>query len=410
MKIFTTVLILIFSIITIVLAQDTYKSAGTASNLFLRLGTNARVSGLAESFTGLADDENALFYNPGGLSNLRIGAVGLNHTEWFEDIRIDNITFAYQFNRQLGIGAGLSHMWMPSIRGKDQFGQETEAINVSSSVIQLGLAYKIISGFNVGIGMKYFIDNLAGYSASGFGFDVGFHFQVFLPGLSMGIATQNIGTEIMYHEEKEKIPLTFRGGLAYNFFTPSLIVTADIVKSIDTDYAVQSGVEYVFQEAFSLRMGSKYAINGVFTPTFGAGFHLKNQYNLYYTFVNYSDLGGTHRLGFAFNFNTPASKKWKRSLQMPGVPLELRPPQYIYARIKENELILSWEYVRGATYNVYARHSSQVEWKKLNKTPITSSLLKFKKPTLKGEFYFRVTSIMNNKESMDSKETSLHVE
>jgi len=97
----------------------------------------------------------------------------------------------------------------------------------------------------------------------------------------MGIAAQNIGAEVTYHEEKQKIPLTYRGGLAYNFFNPSLIITADVVKSIDSDYAVQSGVEYMFQEAFSLRVGSRYAINGIFTPTFGAGFHLQNQYNLY---------------------------------------------------------------------------------------------------------------------------------
>ena len=52
MKINIAVFFLILNIITIGLAQDTYQFTGTASNLFLRLGTNARVSGLAESFTG----------------------------------------------------------------------------------------------------------------------------------------------------------------------------------------------------------------------------------------------------------------------------------------------------------------------------------------------------------------------
>ena len=133
------------------LAQTASNSAGTASNLLLRFGTNARIAGLGESFTGLVDDENALYYNPGGLSDLKFGMVSLNHTEWFEDIRIDNITFAYNFSQRFGLAAGLSHMWMPALQGKDYLGQATESFNVSSSILHIGLAYKIVSGFNFGL-------------------------------------------------------------------------------------------------------------------------------------------------------------------------------------------------------------------------------------------------------------------
>ena len=85
-------LLIVFS--SLVFSQESASGAGTASNLFLRFGTSTRVAGLSESFTGLADDENTLFYNPGGIPNIRGGVVALNHTEWFQDIRVDNIVFA----------------------------------------------------------------------------------------------------------------------------------------------------------------------------------------------------------------------------------------------------------------------------------------------------------------------------
>jgi hypothetical protein len=298
---------------------------------------------------------------------------------------------------------------MPAIQGKDYLGQDTETLNVSSSIIHFGISYKIISGINFGLATKYFLDKLASYSASGFAFDAGMYFRTLISGLSIGLAVQNLGGNIKYYQVAQKIPLTYRAGLAYKVYAMDLSIVADMVKSLDTDYGINVGAEYVFQNQFSLRMGNKYFFNGTFTPSFGAGFHLKNQYHLYYTFATFSDLGSTHRLGFAFHFDTPGTKRWKRRLQKPAVHLELRPPSYVYASMKGNQLIISWGYVKGATYNVYARHSSKKEWKKLNKTPLKFNTLKFKKPTAKGQIYFRVTSVMNNKESIYSKEANLNV-
>ena len=112
MKITTTLLIIIV-FTTQLFSQTPSEFAGGASNLFLRFGLSSRVSAMGETFTAVADDENALFYNPAGLANITQGAFGLNHTEWFEDIRMDNLVFGYNFDRKFGIGFSMAHMWMP---------------------------------------------------------------------------------------------------------------------------------------------------------------------------------------------------------------------------------------------------------------------------------------------------------
>ena len=119
------------------LGQEISSNAGTASVLLLRFGPNPRVAGLSEAFTGISDDENALYYNIAGLPYLKSGIVSLNHTEWFEDIRMDNITLGHYLSKNLGIGAGFTHMWMPGIEARDNLGQSIGTVDVTSSVFNL---------------------------------------------------------------------------------------------------------------------------------------------------------------------------------------------------------------------------------------------------------------------------------
>jgi len=246
----TLYIILLF--VLCIYAQSPVSTSGTASNLLLRFDLSARVSGMSGSFTAVADDESAILYNPGGLPTLNQAMISLNHTEWFEDIRIDNISVAYPVTSNFAIGAAFTHMWMPAIAGKDNLGRDTGDINIASSIAYFGLGYKWFSGFQTGMGVRYFNDNLAGYSASGFAFDFGVHAQTFLSGLTVGIAVLNLGGNIKYDEAEQQIPRIYRAGVAYRFFSHNILLTADVVKSKDTDYQVQFGAEYLIDDQFGL--------------------------------------------------------------------------------------------------------------------------------------------------------------
>jgi hypothetical protein len=406
--------VVIFSILVMSIAnvfgQESSSDAGTASVLLLRFGPNPRVAGLSEAFTGIADDENALYYNIAGLPYLKSGVVSLNHTEWFEDIRMENITFGHYFSRSLGLAVGLTHMWMPGIEGRDNQGQAVGSVDVTSSVINLGAAYKIIPSLSLGIGAKFFQDKLGSYSTTGFGFDAGLLVKTFLSGLSLGVAVQNFGGKINYDTEDHKIPLTYRGGLVYKFYQPNLQLALDVVKSVDTDYAMNFGVEYVFRNQFSLRVGNKLTSYQSFTPSFSAGFNVKKQYYIDYTFVNYTELGSIHRVGFAFHFNPRSTRAKSISHYDSSKPVNLVPPTDLAVKVSGNELNISWGRVAGVQYNVFAKHSTQDKWVKLNKSALYNNSMKFKKPAAKGIFYFRVNSIFGGKESKYSKEVNINVD
>jgi len=409
MKVNTIQLILIL-LATQLFSQTPSKYAGSASNLFLRSGLSARVSAMGETFTAIADDENALFYNPAGLANISQGAFGLNHTQWFEDIRMDNLVFGYNFDRKFGIGFSIAHMWMPSIQGKDDFGNATGDINVSSSIINLGMGYKFHRSMYFGLGIKYFQDNLAGFTANGLALDAGLYLYTFVPGLTFGLAVQNMGADVQYDQIQEQIPLSFRAGFAYNISKAGLRIAVDGIKTVDSDMAIGTAIEYTLLNTFSVRLGNQFRQDQKFTPGYGAGLNINKQYLIDYTYYEFEELGTTHRVGFTFRFDLPDVKVRPKSYYSRIGIKKSKAPSSLYYVTKDDRLSVHWGRVYGAVYNVYAKTSINGTWKKINKSLVRNNSLEFKKPNgTTKTIYVCVTSVINSVESAFSKEVKIDV-
>ncbi len=403
-------LIVIFATFSFSPGQTPSASAGSAGNLFLRSGLSARAGGFGDAYTAVANDENAIFFNPAGLANIRSGAISLNHTQWFQDIRFDNVLFGYNFDRKLGVALSVSHMWMPSILGKDNLGNPTSAFDVSSSVIQLGIGYRIHPSFYLGLGVKYFQDNLAGFSVNGVALDAGIYMYTFIRGLTFGASVQNLGGDVQYDVARERLPLQYRLGLSYRLYGSGLRLSFDAIKSIDTDINYAAGIEYTFMRTFSLRFGNQFRPGAAFTPGYGAGLNLSNRYILDYTFYASQDLGSTHRIGFSFHFNIPRTYGYSRRLTRTSHVSRLLPPATVKYAMRNGRLVIYWNKVYGARYNIYMKLKANGKWKKLNKELLTRNAHVFRKPArLKGTLYVSVTAIVNNVESDFSRKLEVHV-
>jgi hypothetical protein len=399
--------IIFFTSISLLYPQSISKSAGTSSNLFLRSGISAKTSGLAETYTAISNDENALFYNPAGLANISKGAVGFNHTQWFEDIRIDNVIVGYNFHKKLGIGLSVSHMWMPAITGKDQFGNVTNDINVSSSIINLGLGYKVHPSLFIGIGVKYFRDDLAGYATNGLAVDAGMYMHTFIRGLTFGIAVQNMGGDVVYDQVQERIPQVYRTGLSYYSYNSGIRIAVDAVKALDNEIVLGTAFEYTLLKTFTLRFGNQFQQSQVFKPGYGAAFNINQQYIVDYTYFAQEGFGNTHRIGFTFRFNLPEEKS--KTIYSKYI-VRSTAPNSLYKLDKGDKLIINWSKVTGASYNIYAKVSKTGTWKKLNTSLLRENSFEFKKLTSESNIYFCVTSVVNNVESGFSRELELNAE
>ncbi len=373
--------------------------AGLSSNLFLRAELSPRAAALGGAYAAIGNDVYAMFYNPAGLANMKKSQIGFNHVQWFQDIRMQNVSAGFKIDPRFYAAAAFSYLGMPSVQGKDRYGQETEALNVNSSVLQLSMAYKLHPSFFIGFGVKYFRDNLAGYVASGFAFDFGFYMETIIPRLSLAATVRNLGNQIRYDEMSESIPFSYRLGLGYHIPELHMRVGIDGVHSEDLGWTLKTGVEFDFLNRAFLRVGGGWLSADGMQPSVGIGARPIKNLAIDYTLFNHRNLGLTHRIGLTFAFSLGGGKEhsFSQSIRL------LQPPERLYGFIQGNKIKLEWSDVPGAAYNVYVRKSTDSQWKKANIRLLWAHETLIPKPKVPVSIDFAVTSVINGKESTFSR-------
>src|ERR1041384_41659 len=70
------------------------SKVGTSGAQFLKIGAGARPTAMGDSFVGVADDINAIYFNPAGLSLLDRPELTAMHTQYFEGFKYEFGAFA----------------------------------------------------------------------------------------------------------------------------------------------------------------------------------------------------------------------------------------------------------------------------------------------------------------------------
>lgn len=283
--------------------QEISENAGSSGYLFLRSNISSRTAALGNAFTGLADDNNAIYYNPAGLIKTDKIHVSLNHTEWFESIRFENISATARINNKFSAGLAFSHMWISGIEGFDEFGDPAPDVNVSSSVMNLSAAYAVYFGTYIGINLKYFSETLAQNQSGGFAVDLGYYMYTAVKNLSLGLAVQNLGSAAKHAEDQIDLPLTYRAGVAYKIEAANLNLALDFIKYTDSGAGFAIGVEYSFADQYFLRAGNEIREFDSLNLSAGFGAEILNFMRINYSLAEPGELGFVHYIGFDFKID-----------------------------------------------------------------------------------------------------------
>ncbi len=378
--------------------------AGLSSNLFLQAELSPRASALGGAYTAIGNDVYAMYYNPAGVGQLKRHQIGFTHVQWFQDVRMQNASAAFKVDSRLVLGLGFSYLGMPSIQGKDIYGQPTEALTVNSSISQFSLAYKLHPSFSMGITLKYFRDNLAGFVASGFAFDVGFQMETIIPHLMLAGAVRNLGNNIQYETASEPIPFNYSVGVGYILPFLHLRLGVDAVHSLERNWLIKTGIEYDFNKMAFLRVGNDWLSSNGFQPSFGVGARFLSHLQIDYTLYNHQNLGLTHRVGVTFDFSFN-----KRTVRPKTSVIVLEPPKRLYAYVRDGKIHIEWSDVPGAGYNVYLRKSTDSTWKKANRHLLWAHEIEMHKPDVPVTIDVAVTSVIGQKESSFSRIVTVEV-
>ena len=271
-----TLIIVILSSVSVLLASE--ESGGYAGS-FLQWGAGARAIGLGKTFTAIANDGSAIYWNPAGLSQISTREFSAMHALIFEERAQNFIEFTYPIS-PFSISAGWMRFGVNDIQERSSNGELIGKFNDSENLFLVGAGYNFLSKsvfkLNVGLTAKYFYHSLHEYHASGYGIDWGllsyFHLTGLVERIAIGAVVQNLRAKLKWNTEsnhEDDIPITFRLGSAIHIKPIPFKIAMDVEKSKNQNLRIHAGAEYWIR-MLALRAGINHD-----RITAGAGFVLK---------------------------------------------------------------------------------------------------------------------------------------
>ncbi|HAM38163.1 MAG TPA: hypothetical protein DCP53_01990 [Elusimicrobia bacterium] len=286
------------------------KGVGSTGAQFLKIGMGARPLAMAGAFGAVADDINAINYNPASLTRIEKKEVSATYLKYFEDVNAGFIGYAGILAEKHYIGAGLTYLQVTDIEKRDL--NETKLGDFGATDMALSLCYarkdiadSLLKDLSVGGNLKIINQKIDTDTA----FTVALDISAYYPAdekLSLVMNIQNISYGIKFDEETDPLPLNIKVGAAYKLIK-DLTVACDLDEYIvDNKLYASIGAEYTVKEVLALRSGYRFgydtdSLGGLAGLGAGAGFKFWGL-TVDYAFVPFGDLGDTHRVSFAAKF------------------------------------------------------------------------------------------------------------
>jgi len=232
------------------------SDVGRTSADFLQIGQGARAAGFGGAYTAVSDGAVSAYWNPAGLAGLERTEVSLGHFSWFQDITVEQASFALPLDVGPVLAASITYVNYGTIDGYDAAGVPTGELTAYDWVGGISVGYPVTEALSVGLTGKFVNQRLDEYTASTFAADLAFKYR--LAGFAVGGAITNIGGKMTFDTESEDLPSAARLGVAAMPFDGALIASLDVEQRFQGDLIVRQGCEFGFQERYFLRAGYDY--------------------------------------------------------------------------------------------------------------------------------------------------------
>jgi tetratricopeptide (TPR) repeat protein len=272
----------------------------------------ARPLGLGESFTSVADDGNAVYWNPAGLPTLKRIEFNSMYANLYNIQGLRNIylDFVLPLTPHYYIGASWFH-----------FGFDDDELEFFRNKANLSFGANVFDNFNLGVNFKYLstdarLDGFSEGKANGVGFDFGALYSLpikqvkFLKQINLGLMVHDVGgTDIIYIDTKKSetiLPQNIR--LGFTLFGKEEISLKyfslkDVLLTFEFDDRFHVGAETWLFDILGIRTGLQKDFNTDENITYSFGSSLKFPFlsmQLDYAYVIPPTLSSTHVFSFSF--------------------------------------------------------------------------------------------------------------
>lgn len=299
------------------------SEAGGISTLF---APGARADGMGRAFTAVANDANAIWWNPGGLAFIRGHDISMTYSQLVPGLA-DDVNWSYPAYAQHvegwgGLAASVSYLSYGKSEATDLEGNVTGEFTSYEVVPAIGYGTELADNIGFGVALKLIrvdlasaevtLDGRAGRGTT-FGADIGGLVRMPAARVSVGAVLSNLGPDIAYIDEDQADPLgrNIRLGLAYTPFENDVhrvLVAADASRFLIPGRVLavdvwNAGLEYEFNRLLSLRGGYMSDPLGDITDwTFGLGLNYHGVRVDYASVPQSSYLDRVSRFSLAYHF------------------------------------------------------------------------------------------------------------
>jgi len=281
------------------------KAGETAAD-FLLINVGAKAAGMGGAYTAVSNGANSTFWNPAGLTNIKNSEVILGYFSWYQDIKMNHVSYAHTMNEKTTLAASINYLGYGHIDGRDINGVTTGEISAYDFAGGISMGYRIQPDLSLGITAKFINQHLDDLNGSTFAFDLGGRYKVGKFNLAAVITT--LGPKMQFDNVEENIPSSFRMGVSVSPFNENLMTAIEFEKRIHGGNVIRHGLEYVYAEQYSVRGGYNYYPESD-DRSFGKGFSVGagykyNQFEVDYAYTpseHYSS-EDLHRFSIIFKF------------------------------------------------------------------------------------------------------------
>lgn len=298
-------LILMLALTGQALAEGSANTSGTS----LKLGRGARPTALGGAYMALANDAEAILWNPAGLTALRDIQVTASHLSYFGDVNDEFLAFAQPiYSMGAAWGLGTTYLYTSDVY-RDAWGVRGDTFTDFDFSIQLAYAMDFLKYFSAGASYKILRQGYASNFAMGSAFDLGLQSRGLMEKrLSLGLGALNLGTPMALGDAVNNLPITFKGGAAW-WMRPDWVLAVEYShQPIDFINRWHAGSEFTFEQdrlRGALRagytLGPEASLGNLAGLTGGLGLGL-GSYQVDYSFVPAGDLGASHRFTLTYSF------------------------------------------------------------------------------------------------------------
>jgi hypothetical protein len=283
------------------------SKVGTSGAQFLKVGVGGRATAMGGVYTGVADDVSAIYWNPGGLGELKSKEVIYTYNKWFQDITHHFVGGAVPTSFGT-FGLGVTMLGMDDLE-KRTADVETAEGTFKAQDMAIAIAYgkAINESLSLGGSVKMLSSKIDDESASGVAVDLGALMKTGVSGLNVGFAVTNLGGKYKFIDEGDPLPMMIKLGAGYKILNDTLTLAADVIYPNDNDMLLGAGVEYALKfgegGALALRTGYKTGVDTGGLSGLGAGIGITYEmFGFDFAWTPYGGLGDAMRGSLSLKF------------------------------------------------------------------------------------------------------------